>query len=505
MLLSHAPEVPTESDGSDIRQHGHPVTVALPFPHDDLVPLEVDVLHPQSQAFEKPQSTSVQESCRDPLPAAHLPEYGAHLGCREHDREPPGSPGASDPLRRSQVHPQHFPVQEQEGARCLVLGGGRNPALHREVRQVIRHLLPAQRTWIRRTVESEVAADPPRVRFLGAEAQLPRADFTADDVEKFWDEITFDDGQRFFDYKHAETGAEILKAQHPEYELWSQGIHARSGVACADCHMPYQREGASKVSDHWVRSPLLNVNRACQTCHHFSEKELLDRVDKIQETNFNMLQRAGRALMAQPRLLLLDEPSLGLAPLITDEIFSIIRQLSRSGVTILLVEQNAARALSASHKAFLMAGGRIVEQGLSEDLLVDPKLRAAFLGAASAEKPEASRLGAAGLTNIRLEKDNMHQQTFMPDFPDASSLATHQLKGLQWTVQHAYEGSSFYRQHLDAAGVALTDRGNIDIDEQMRTNMPNIYAIGDVATHSSEGFDDLPVEPILIIRARSLD
>jgi phenylacetate-CoA ligase len=161
----------------------------------------------------------------------------------------------------------------------------------------------------------------------------------------------------------------------------------------------------------------------------------------------------GRALMAQPRLLLLDEPSLGLAPLITDEIFAIVHQLSRSGVTILLVEQNAARALSASHKAFLMAGGRIVQQGRSQDLLVDPRLRAAFLGAASKEKPEASRLGAAGLTNIRLEKPDMHQHTFMPDFPDHSALSAHQLKGLQWTVRHAFEGSSFYRQRLEAAGV----------------------------------------------------
>ena len=120
---------------------------------------------------------------------------------------------------------------------------------------------------------------------------------TADNVEKFWDEITFDDGQRFFDYKHAETGAEVLKAQHPEYELWSQGIHARSGVACADCHMPYQREGASKVSDHWVRSPLLNVNRACQTCHRVSEDEILARVDAIQQRNFDLLQRGGTALV----------------------------------------------------------------------------------------------------------------------------------------------------------------------------------------------------------------
>ena len=161
----------------------------------------------------------------------------------------------------------------------------------------------------------------------------------------------------------------------------------------------------------------------------------------------------GRALMAQPRLLLLDEPSLGLAPLITDEIFAIIHQLARAGVTILLVEQNAARALSASHKAFLMAGGRIVQQGSSDDLLVDPKLRAAFLGAASQEKPAASRLGAAGLTNIRLEKPDMHQHTFMPDFPDDQALAAHQLNGLQWTVRHAFEGSSFYRQRLEAAGV----------------------------------------------------
>ena len=170
----------------------------------------------------------------------------------------------------------------------------------------------------------------------------------------------------------------------------------------------------------------------------------------------------GRALVAKPRLLLLDEPSLGLAPLITDEIFAIIHQLARSGVTILLVEQNAARALSASNKAFLMAGGRIVQQGRSQDLLVDPRLRAAFLGAASEEKPEASRLGAAGLTNIRLEKPDMHQHTFMPDFADDNALAAHQLQGLQWTVRHAFEGSSFYRQRLEAAGVTPEAIGSLD-------------------------------------------
>jgi nitrite reductase (cytochrome c-552) len=118
-----------------------------------------------------------------------------------------------------------------------------------------------------------------------------------ENLEQEWNETTLSSGERFYDYKHKESGAEILKAQHPEFELWNQGIHARSGVSCADCHMPYQRDGASKVSDHWVRSPLLNVNRACQTCHHDPESELLARVDSIQQKNYKLLQRGGAALM----------------------------------------------------------------------------------------------------------------------------------------------------------------------------------------------------------------
>jgi nitrite reductase (cytochrome c-552) len=119
----------------------------------------------------------------------------------------------------------------------------------------------------------------------------------AENIEQEWNETKLPDGSRFFDYKHAESGAEILKAQHPEFELWSQGIHARNGVSCADCHMAYMRDGASKVSDHWVRSPLLNINRACQTCHRAPESEIMARVDNIQEINFNLLQRGGAALM----------------------------------------------------------------------------------------------------------------------------------------------------------------------------------------------------------------
>lgn len=118
----------------------------------------------------------------------------------------------------------------------------------------------------------------------------------ADEIETAWNEQKFPDGSPFVDYLHKETGAPILKAQHPEFELWSQGVHARSGVSCADCHMPYMREGATKVSDHWVRSPLLNVNRACQTCHRFSEEEMKSRVEVIQQRNYDLMQRGGRAV-----------------------------------------------------------------------------------------------------------------------------------------------------------------------------------------------------------------
>src|SRR5690606_38490424 len=70
---------------------------------------------------------------------------------------------------------------------------------------------------------------------------------TVDAAESFWDNTKFPDGEQFYDYKRAEAGAHVLKAQHPGFELWSQGIHARSGVSCSDCHMPYMREGASNV------------------------------------------------------------------------------------------------------------------------------------------------------------------------------------------------------------------------------------------------------------------
>ncbi len=111
-------------------------------------------------------------------------------------------------------------------------------------------------------------------------------------AEAYYNEVGWND------WVHKDSGAPVIKAQHPEFELWSQGIHARAGVSCADCHMPYTREGAVKVSDHQIRSPLLNVARACQTCHNHSESEMLDRVATIQDRTKNLLDRAEIATVA---------------------------------------------------------------------------------------------------------------------------------------------------------------------------------------------------------------
>lgn len=116
--------------------------------------------------------------------------------------------------------------------------------------------------------------------------------FKADEI------LDYENQVKQVDWVHKETGAGVLKAQHPEFEMWQQGIHARSGVACADCHMPYKREGAMKISDHWVRSPLLNLNRACQGCHRWSDDELRGRVEQIQERTSAMRNATMDAVIA---------------------------------------------------------------------------------------------------------------------------------------------------------------------------------------------------------------
>jgi branched-chain amino acid transport system ATP-binding protein len=88
----------------------------------------------------------------------------------------------------------------------------------------------------------------------------------------------------------------------------------------------------------------------------------------------------GRGLMGKPRLLLLDEPSMGLAPLVVAQIFDIVHQVNREGVTVLLVEQNAAQALSLAHRGYVLETGEIVLSGTGGELLADDRVRAAYLG-----------------------------------------------------------------------------------------------------------------------------
>lgn len=100
-------------------------------------------------------------------------------------------------------------------------------------------------------------------------------------AEEYYDEIGH------VDWTHQLSRAPMLKAQHPDYELWQKGIHAQRGVACADCHMPYRTEGGVKFTDHRVMSPLANIANSCQVCHRESEETLrqnvFERQDKIAE------------------------------------------------------------------------------------------------------------------------------------------------------------------------------------------------------------------------------
>jgi len=105
--------------------------------------------------------------------------------------------------------------------------------------------------------------------------------FSADQMEAYYDSVGH------IDFVHKLSKAPILKAQHPDYELYRTGIHAERGVSCADCHMPYKNEGGVKFTNHKIASPLENIAGSCQVCHRESEQTLTknvnDRQDKINE------------------------------------------------------------------------------------------------------------------------------------------------------------------------------------------------------------------------------
>lgn len=98
-----------------------------------------------------------------------------------------------------------------------------------------------------------------------------------EDILAYYDELNFSD------YTHPISGTPIIKAQHPDYELYLTGVHAYRNVSCADCHMPYRSEGGVKYTDHHVQSPLLNIANSCAVCHRWSEEEIRTRVETIQK------------------------------------------------------------------------------------------------------------------------------------------------------------------------------------------------------------------------------
>jgi nitrite reductase (cytochrome c-552) len=170
------------------------------------------------------------------------------------------------------------------------------------------------------------------------------------------------------DWTHKETGAPVLKAQHPEFELYNQGVHARSGVSCSDCHMPYVRTGAMKVSDHHVRSPLLNVNRACQTCHHFSEEELKARVHAIQDRTMALRNHALDALVV-----LVEDVKKAKAAGRTDAELAGVYQLQRRGQFMIdFIEAENSMGFHADQEAarILADGTNYIRQ--AQLLLRDP-------------------------------------------------------------------------------------------------------------------------------------
>lgn len=114
---------------------------------------------------------------------------------------------------------------------------------------------------------------------------------TVEDMEKYYDEV------EHVDFVHTLSKTPILKAQHPDYEVFKMGIHAQRGVSCADCHMPYKSEGGVKFTDHHIQSPLNNISGSCQVCHRESEETLRNNVYERQDKITELLAAAEHAIV----------------------------------------------------------------------------------------------------------------------------------------------------------------------------------------------------------------
>lgn len=113
---------------------------------------------------------------------------------------------------------------------------------------------------------------------------------TCEDAEAYYDSLGF------YDYIHPLSKAKILKAQHPGYEMFKQGIHGQRGLSCADCHMPYMQEGGIKYTNHHVQSPLAKIDRTCQTCHRQDAETLRQNVYERQKKVYDFAVKVNHEL-----------------------------------------------------------------------------------------------------------------------------------------------------------------------------------------------------------------
>lgn len=135
------------------------------------------------------------------------------------------------------------------------------------------------------------------------------------------------------------------------------------------CYLRTDRKSAAKDAD---------MERVFELFPRLKERR--DQAGGSMSGGEQQMLAIGRALMSKPRVLLLDEPSMGLAPMLINQIFRIIQEINAQGTTVLLVEQNAAKALAIAHRAYVLETGHIVKTGAGKDLLTDPSVRDAYLG-----------------------------------------------------------------------------------------------------------------------------
>lgn len=184
----------------------------------------------------------------------------------------------------------------------------------------------------------------------------------------------------------------LLPPRRGEIRFSGQPIHTLSGHKVTNLGLAHIPEGRQLFSDMSVEENLLAGSYLPRT--RADRASTLGRVydvfPRLQERRHQLagslsggeqqMLAIGRALMSQPRLLMLDEPSLGLAPLLVKEVFQIVQDIRDQGVTVLLVEQNVNQALTVSDRAYVLESGRIVLEGAGHELLGDERVKAAYLG-----------------------------------------------------------------------------------------------------------------------------